>query len=168
VLHTASFGVSVIAGNWIVDLLADDAHSRRLAGVVGALILLLGLVTRPLGGWLLRSRPDGARRLLGASIVATAAGLGMLATPVPLALLVAGVAVAGLAAGIPFAAAFAGAQRLRPDAPAAAVGVVNSAATLAILVGTPLVGLTFSLPGDGRIGFAVLAGGCAAALAVVR
>ena len=28
---------------------------------------------------------------------------------------------------------------------------------LAILVGTPLAGLAFSLPGDGRIGFAVIA-----------
>jgi hypothetical protein len=33
--------------------------------------------------------------------------------------------------------------------------VVNLAATIVILVGTPLVGLSFSLPGDGRIGFLV-------------
>jgi hypothetical protein len=31
------------------------------------------------------------------------------------------------------------------------------AAALTILVGTPLVGLSFSLPGDGRLGFAVVA-----------
>jgi hypothetical protein len=30
------------------------------------------------------------------------------------------------------------------------------------LVGTPLLGLTFSLPGDGRIGFAVVAALCLA------
>ena len=30
-------------------------------------------------------------------------------------------------------------------------------AAVTILVGTPLLGLTFSLPGDGRIGFAVVA-----------
>ena len=59
---------------------------------------------------------------------------------------------------MPFASAFAGAQRLRPDAPGAAVALVNLAATLVILVGTPLVGLTFSLPGDGRVGFAIAAG----------
>ena len=34
-----------------------------------------------------------------------------------------------------------------------------------IVVGTPLVGLTFSLPGDGRIGFVVI--GLLAALAAL-
>jgi nitrate/nitrite transporter NarK len=167
-LHTASFGVSVVAGNWIVDLLEDDGHSRRTAGLVGALVLLLGLITRPLGGWLMRSRPPLTRPALVASLAAAAAGLAALALPVPLAALVAAAALAGLASGIPFAAAFAGAQRLRPDAPAAAIGVVNSAATLAILVGTPLIGLTFSLPGEGRIGFGILAACAAAALPATR
>jgi MFS-type transporter involved in bile tolerance (Atg22 family) len=63
----------------------------------------------------------------------------------------------GFAAGIPFAAAFAGAQLLQPDDPGAAVGFVNSCATFVILVGTPLVGLTFALPGQGRAGFAAIA-----------
>jgi hypothetical protein len=35
-------------------------------------------------------------------------------------------------------------------------------AAVTILVGTPLLGLTFSLPGDGRIGFAVVAALCLA------
>ena len=74
----------------------------------------------------------------------------------------------GLAAGLPFAPAIGTAQRLRPDAPAAAVGVVNGFANLAILVTTPLIGLTFSLPGDGRIGFAVLAALWASGLAALR
>ena len=167
-LHTASFALSVIAGNWIVDLLAEHGYSRRLAGAVGALVLVLGFPTRPLGGWMLRSRPALARGALAGSMVAGAAGLAVLVTPVPLAVLVGAAAVAGLAAGIPFAAAFSGAQRLRADAPAAAVGLVNAVATLAIVVGTPLVGLTFSLPGDGRIGFAVLAVLWLAALPAVR
>ena len=168
VLHTASFALSVIAGNWIVDLLDDHGHSRRLAGVVGALILLLGLPTRPLAGWLLRTRPELARKMLAVSMAAGAAGLAVLATPAPLAMLVAASAVAGLAAGVPFAAAFSGAQRLRQDSPAAAVGLVNAVATLVIVVGTPLIGLTFSLPGDGRIGFALLAALWLAALPTVR
>ena len=64
----------------------------------------------------------------------------------------------GLAAGIPFAAAFSGAQVIRPDAPGAAIGFINSCATLLVAAGAPLVGLTFSLPGHGRIGFAAIAG----------
>jgi MFS family permease len=168
VLHTASFSLSVIAGNWVVDLLDDHGYSRRLAGAVGALILLLGLPTRPFGGWIVRARPGRVRAALAGSIVAGAAGLALLALPVPLAVLVLASAVVGCAAGIPFAPAFSGAQRLRPDAPAAAVGFVNSVATLAIVVGTPLVGLTFELSGHGRVGFALLGALWLAALPAVR
>jgi MFS family permease len=167
-LHTASFALSVIAGNWIVELLDDHGQSRRLAGAVGALILLLGLATRPLAGWLLRARPALARTTLVASMAAGAAGVAVLATPVPLAVLVVASTIAGLAAGVPFAAVFSGAQRLRQDSPAAAVGFVNAAATLVIVVGTPLIGVTFSFPGEGRIGFAVLAAVWLAALPSVR
>ena len=61
------------------------------------------------------------------------------------------------------------AGRLCDRTPGAAVGMINMFAALTILVGTPLVGLTFSLPGDGRIGFLVVATLWAAtALAVPR
>jgi hypothetical protein len=147
----------VIAGNWIVDLLESHGHSRGLAGAVGALILLLGLPTRPLGGLVLRTRPPLPARVLAGSVVAGAGGMALLAMPVPFPVLAAASAVAGLAAGVPFAAAVSGAQGVRTDAPGAAVGFVNAVATLVIVAGTPLIGLTFSLPGNGRIGFALLA-----------
>jgi hypothetical protein len=44
---------------------------------------------------------------------------------------------------------------------------MNSYALGAVIAATPLLGLTFSLPGSGRIGFAVAAGVCLMALAVV-
>jgi hypothetical protein len=42
---------------------------------------------------------------------------------------------------------------------------VNAWASLVIVVGAPLVGLTFSLPGDGRVGFVAI--GILAALAAL-
>jgi len=63
----------------------------------------------------------------------------------------------GLAAGLPFAVLFAAAQRTRPDAPGAASALVNACAVLTILVGTPLAGLAFDLPGDGSLAFVVIA-----------
>jgi MFS family permease len=163
-MHTASFGLSVVIGNWVVTLLERaGGESSRVAGVAGGLVLLLGLVSRPLGGRLM-DRPAIVR----ASFVVGAAAVALLAVAKPLPLAVAAAALAGLAAGIPFAPAFAGAQRLRPDAPAAAVGAVNMAAAVTILVGTPLLGLAFSLPGDGRIGFLVVAALWAATAAAVR
>jgi hypothetical protein len=102
---------------------------------------------------------------VAASLVLGGAGAVVLALPLPYALLVIAAAAVGLAAGVPFAMAFTGAARARPDAPGAAVGFINAWASLVIVAGTPLVGLTFSLPGDGRIGFVTV--GVLAALAAV-
>jgi MFS family permease len=163
-MHAASFGISVVLGNWVVTLLPRGGGvSEHTAGIAGALVLFLGLVSRPLGGRLM-DRPQ----LVRVSFVASAAGIAALTVARPFALAVVGAAVVGLSAGIPFAPAFAGAARVRPDAPAAAVGLVNMVAALTILIGTPLLGLTFSLPGDGRIGFAVAAALCAATALAVR
>jgi MFS family permease len=162
-IHTFSFGFSVVVGNWVVTLLEHHGQSKGTAAAVGSLTLLLGFFTRIAGGALLRR--EDARLWVAGSLVLGGAGAIALATPLPLAGLVVAAAVAGLAAGIPFAMAFTGAAAARPDAPGAAVGLVNGLAALLIVVGTPLVGLTFSLPGDGRIGFAVL--GLLAALAAL-
>ena len=165
VMHSASFGLSVVIGNWVVTLLERGGGiSAGRAGVAGALTLLLGIVTRPLGG-----RAYNHVRLLRASFILGGAGTAILAIASPLALAIAAAALVGLAAGLPFAAAFAGAARLRPDAPAAAVGLVNMTGAVTILLVTPLVGLSFSLPGNGRIGFAFVAALWAlAALSVPR
>jgi MFS family permease len=166
--HTASFGLSVIVGTWAVPLLQHDGYGRRLAGAVAALALLGGIVTRPLGGRILQHRPKRAAQLLGVSMLLGAAGTVLLLLNIALAARVAGAALLGLAAGLPFAAAFAGAQALRPDAPGAAVGFVNSCATFLILVGAPLVGFTFSFPGQGRLGFVLIAVAWALAFIAVR
>jgi MFS family permease len=168
VAHTASFGLSVIVGNWAVSLLQHDGYGRRLAGAVAALALLGGLVTRPLGGRALQRWHEGAAWLLGASMVGGAAGTLLLLLDIPLWARVVGASLLGLAAGIPFAAAFSGAQVIRRDSPGAAIGFINSCATLLIALGTPLVGATFALPGHGRVGFAVIAGLWALSALAVR
>ena len=157
VIHAGSFGLSVVAANWAVPLLERHGEPRAVAAVVGALLLVAGIVTRPLGGALLRGHPERARPELVASACGLALGLALLALPLPLVLLGLGALLGGLAAGVPFAYVFTEAQRLRPDAPGAAIGFVNSWAISAVLVGTPLLGLTFSLPSEGRVGFAVAA-----------
>jgi hypothetical protein len=99
---------------------------------------------------------------------AGAGGTILLLLDVPLALRIAGATILGLAAGIPFAVAFSGAQAIRPDAPGAAIGFINSCATLVIVVGAPLVGVSFSLAGHGRMGFAAIAALWALSAVVVR
>jgi len=156
-LYAASLGLSIVIGNWVVTLLhRDGGLDKGTAGAIGALTLALGIVTRPLGGWILHVHPAWARRAVGSSLLAGALGTILLLTARPSAA-AAGAVLVGLAAGIPFAPAFTGAALTRPDAQAAAVGFVNGAASVVVLVGTPLVGLTFSQPGGGRTGFAVVA-----------
>lgn len=162
VLHGATFGLSVVAANWVVPLLERHGHPRGTAAALGSLLLLGGIITRPLGGYL-----AGRRAVLAAALLLGGTATAALALPLPLAFLGLAAALAGLAAGLPFAAVFAGAQSTRPDAPAAAVGFVNTWAIAAVVVGTPLLGLTFDLPGEGRIGFACVAFLWAAALLAI-
>jgi len=158
VLYGASLGLSLVVGNWVVELLERNAGvAKGTAGAVGAFTLLLGVITRPLGGWILRERSAAIRASVAGALAAGAAGTALLAVAEPLVVAALGAVLIGLAAGIPFAPAFTGAALVRPDAPGAAVGMVNGAASLVVIVGTPLLGLTFTLPGDGRIGFVVVA-----------
>ena len=114
VMHAASFGLSVVLGNWVVTLLersrrrvrarrrsdrrARALRRRRLAAARRA----AHRPPRRSGRELRRRRACNRRARTRAS---------------PLPLMVVAAAVVGLAAGIPFAPALAGAQRLRPDAP---------------------------------------------------
>ena len=160
------FGLAVIAGNWVVPLLERQGVSSTAAGLAGGLILFVGILTRPAGG-VLAGRVS-ARRLVAAALVGTSAGALLLALGGPFALSTIGALVLGLTAGLPFAVIFAAAQRMRPDAPGAAIALVNACAVLTILVGTPLAGLAFELPGDGAVAFAVIAVLSAAALLPLR
>jgi len=166
VLQAATFGLAVVAGNWAVPLLERQGASPETAGLAAGLILFAGIVTRPGGGWL--AVRGARRRLVGIALAGVAAGCAALALGGPLWLSTAGAIVLGLGAGLPFAVVFAAAQRLRPDAPGAASATVNGAAILAILVGTPLAGLAFELPGDGRLAFAAMAVLAVAALGALR
>lgn len=162
VLQAATFGLAVIAGNWVVPLLERRGASPALAGLAGGLVLFAGIVTRPAGGVFAatpRARPAVAAALLG-----IAGGAAALALDLPLALSALGALLLGLSAGLPFAVLFAAAQRLRPDAPGAAIALVNACAVLAIVAGTPLAGLAFDLPGDGSLAFAAVALAAVAAL----
>jgi MFS family permease len=168
ILYSASYGLGVVLANWVVELL--ERHSEmgdHVAALVGALTLLLVVASRPLGGWVLLARPASSRPLVAASIVAGAAGTLALVAADPVWLAVLGALLVGLGAGIPFSPAFTWAAATRPDAPAAAVGFVNTAANLVVLLGTPLLGLSFSVSGEGRLGFVVVAALWLAALGVL-
>jgi MFS family permease len=167
-VQMATFGLTVVAGNWIVTLLEHEGHARSVSGVVGGLVLFAGVVTRPAGGLAVRRAPGRAWSLVAVCLCAGSAGTLVLATSPPLWLATLAALVVGLAAGFPFASVFDLTLRLRPDSPAAAVGLVNGSAVLVILVCTPLAGITFGLRGDGRLAFLAIGLLWATALVAVR
>jgi MFS family permease len=154
VVHVFSMGTSVVVGTWVVTLLGREAgYGTREAGLVGSLVLLIGVVTRPAGGWVRHRYASRLRQVLQASLVVGGLGTVVLATAPPLPLAIVCCSVIGVAAGLPFAAAFDAAASLRPDAPAAAVGLVNMLANLFVLAVTPVVGVLLGLASGGRLAF---------------
>jgi MFS family permease len=155
-MHTASLGVSVVASNWVVTLLERHGYGTSLASLLGALTLVVSVVSRPLGGWVMLEHPRSTPVAVAVSLAVGATATAGLAAAGPVVIAVLCVVALGAAAGVPFAPAFAAGARTRPDAPGAALGFINMCGSLLILAATPLVGLTFSLAGNGRIGFVAL------------
>ena len=116
VLQAATFGLAVVAGNWVVTLLERQGASSTAAGLAGGLVLFIGILTRPFGGVL--AGRVGAQRIAAAALVGTSAGALLLGDRG----IVRGVharahSCSDCSPGCPFAVTFAAAQRIRPDAP---------------------------------------------------
>ena len=168
VVQMASFGLVVVIGSWVALFLRETLHmSAAQAGSVGSLVLLLGIVARPLGGAFVPR--IGVRPLLLASLVMSAGGCLLLGADArsPAA---AGVAILllGAGCGLPYAALFNRAAALYPGRAGAAMGLVNMLGILMILLGAPAVGQLADWTGGFRAsflalgGFAVLASAAAA------
>lgn len=150
--------LSFVASAWTATLLIQrhDA-SATLAGAIAALVVVAGVLTRPLGGVVARR----SRRSIGRSLALTMS-LGGIATAVVtlapnLAVAAPAAAVMGLASGIPFPLGFGAAARLHPEAPGQSVALANMLVVLTLVVGIAVIGLAFSPLGDGRIGFLAMA-----------
>ena len=156
VIQMATFGLSIVVGAWIVALLVKTLGvPATKAGLLGSLVLLVGIVARPLGGQLRRS--VGMRPLLLASLLMNVVGCLMLAwtaTTVPLALVA--VALIGAGCGFPYAALFSRAGALYPGRAGTAMGVLNMLGILMILLGAPLVGHLADWSGNFRSSFVAL------------
>lgn len=150
----APAGMSTILGTWIVTLLVKaGGYSTGEAGLIGSLALIGGIVTRPVSGWVMRWHPHQMRRVIIGSVVVGIVGIAALAEARSLPLVILGSALIGLCSGLPFAYGYTISPRIRPDMPAVAAAVVNTCGLLVVVTSIPLVGLTFALPWDGRIGF---------------
>jgi nitrate/nitrite transporter NarK len=156
-VHAVTLGLGVVLSNWVAVVLERVwGLAPGVAAALGSLVLLLAVVSRPLGGYLARRHPPAVRSLVVGSLVASALGTAALARPSGVVLAALAVIVLGLASGMPFAAVLAAAQARRGDRPAAAVGLMNGQANLLVLVGAPLLGASIQA-GMSTVGLLVVA-----------
>jgi predicted MFS family arabinose efflux permease len=140
-VHAMTLGMSVVLSNWVAIVLVRAwGLGSGTAAALGSLILLLAVVSRPLGGQLARRFPHRERVMVVIALVGSAAATAALAWPSSVVVAAVAVCMLGLAPGLPFAAVLAGAQQRRADRPAAAVGLLNGQANVTVLVGAPLLG----------------------------
>jgi nitrate/nitrite transporter NarK len=156
-MQMATFGISVVVGSWVVVLLTKVMKVPATnAGMIGSLVLLLGIVSRPLGGFL--RRHVGIRPLFVGSLLMIALGCSLfLPASISLPGALTAVMLVGVGIGLPYAAMFSRAGVLFPGRAAAAMGFVNMLGIIMILAGAPLVGHLTDLTGSFKTSFAVLA-----------
>ncbi len=151
-MQMASFGLMIVVGTWITTLLkADFGMPLKTAGLLGSMVLLLGIFSRPLGGWLAHSLP--IRTLIGMSLLLNAIACAALGWGHGIALTLLAIVALGMGCGLPYAGIFNRAAALFPGRAGAAMGFVNMVGIVMILAGAPAVGRLADLSGLFRTSF---------------
>ena len=162
-MQMASFGLMIVVGTWITTLLkADFQMPLKTAGLLGSMVLLLGILSRTLGGWLAHFMR--IKSLIGISLFVNALACAALGWGHHLVLTLIAIVALGIGCGVPYAGIFNRAAALFPGRAGAAMGFVNMVGIVMILCGAPLVGYLADLSGQFRTSFCLV--GAFALLAV--
>lgn len=139
-VQMASFGLVIVIGVWITTYLTKSFHmTAAQAGKIGSLVLVIGVVTRPLGGVLVPRW--GARRTLRIGLALNViACLCFGRGTASLVRAASGVILLGVGAGLPYAGVFNRAAALYPARAGTAMGLVNMLGIVMILTAPPLIG----------------------------
>jgi MFS family permease len=155
IVQAASFGLVIVVGSWITMLLRESLGlAPKVAGMVGSLVLMVGVVTRPSGGAAVSRL--GVRRVLASSLLMTGTGCVLLGAAHSLGVALAGILLVGAGCGLPFPALVNRAAALYPGRAGAAIGLTNTLGVTMILAGAPLVGQVADWTGSFRSSFAAL------------
>ena len=158
VLVAITFGILSVVGRsfltFFVKMLVDEGWRETSAGVLLTIVLLVGAVAQPLGGWAF-DRIGGRKMFLVASGATAVLVAVFAATSGALALIaVAGIAFFGFSL-FPMALALA-AQHAPAGQTGAAVGVVFGVFGLMTAAAQPVVGSMAEIAGDIRVALAWL------------
>jgi nitrate/nitrite transporter NarK len=169
-VHMCGFGLAMVVATWAaVYLIHDHGLPLQQASLLGSLVLLGGILWRPLGGALVDRHVLRSRRLIQLSLLLGVGALGWLTTGQG-GLLggVVGLLLVGVATGLPYAAVFNAAALSVPESPASAAALVGWAGAILVLVGPPVVGALLQQTGSFAAGFGVLGAFVLATLATTR
>jgi MFS transporter, NNP family, nitrate/nitrite transporter len=157
IVQMASFGLVIVVGAWITTLLRAGFQTPiQTAGLLGSVVLLLGIVSRPVGGWLLHRMK--IMTLVRAALLLNAVACVALAWGHSIELTFLAIAALGVGCGLPYAGVFNRAAALFPGRAGAAMGFVNMEGIVMILVGAPAVGYLADWTGQFRSSFLALGG----------
>jgi len=156
--QAASFGLVIVIGSWINELLKMDiGFAPKTAGAIGSIVLLLGIFTRTYGGHLVAQL--GIRKIIIYSMILNVLGCFMLAgVSSSFGLVLTAIIFLGVGCGLPYAALFSKATQLFPGRAGAAMGLVNMLGIIMILIGSPLLGKIADATGSFKTAFIAL--GC--------
>lgn len=166
-----SFGAIIAAGVWVNTLLIKIIHlDPKTAGMIGSTVLLLGIISRPLGGLILGKKLVSTKTLLVLSCGGLALGFIWIGLSTTLTMAFLGIIFTGIMAGLPFAGIFNGARDNCPATPGVAMGFVNTWGAAGVMIMPPIIGRLVDLSGTFVSGFYVLAAsaliGCLCCLAL--
>ncbi len=154
-----SFGTATACGSWINVMLQRSVHmDPKTAGMIGSLVFIVGIVGRPMGGWILDHKWLSAKAILCLAHLLLAAGfigVGLSSTSGEALL---SIIVVGMASGLPFGPIFAEAPKSFPDNPGAANGFVNTFGAGAVMILPPVMGALVDHTGTFLSAFYLLGG----------
>jgi nitrate/nitrite transporter NarK len=158
-VQLGSFGVIIAAGVWVNTLLIKSIHlDPKTAGMVGSAVLLLGIISRPLGGIILGKNILSTKSLLVSASAGLALGFAWMGLSTTVGMATLAIFFIGIMAGLPFAGIFNGARDNCPATPGVAMGFVNTWGAAGVMVLPPVIGRLVDITGTFVSGFYVLAG----------
>lgn len=166
-----SFGAIIAAGVWVNTLLIKTVHlPPKTAGMVGSIVLLLGIISRPLGGLILGHKLLAPKPLLALACGGLALGFIWMGLSSTMGVAVLAIFFTGMMAGLPFAGIFNSARDNCPATPGVAMGFVNTWGAFGVMVLPPIIGRLVDVTGTFVSGFFVLGAaallGCLCCLAL--
>jgi nitrate/nitrite transporter NarK len=153
----ASFGEIIACGVWVNTLLIKSIHLQpKIAGMIGSIVLLLGIFSRPLGGLILDHKYMTTKKLLAFACAGLALGFVWMGFSSSAGMAFLAIIFTGIMAGLPFAGIFNAARDNCPDCPGVAMGFVNTWGAIGVMIFPPIIGRLVDVTGTFISGFMVL------------